>query len=208
MSFCCYFIYSPQYETTLKPTHGNGNMSSFVSLNPFRPRWHRCPWTFHWLRFGLCWWTTEFGFSTLGTAGDCLWTKEQTRDSTTKTLDSTTKGQQPKKMVSTTNRFSLLVVESELDRKLRIIMNYEDRVIKNVIFLKISSTQPPYQLRNVLRCGVSIRFFQQHAYCGDAGWWSGMFFREAVSIKSLQQNHSEMKCNSTSSVFLPLQITS
>ena len=45
------------------------HMSSFVSLNPFRLRWHRCTWTFHWLRFGLCWWTTEFGFSTLGLQG-------------------------------------------------------------------------------------------------------------------------------------------
>ena len=29
---CCYFIILTSYETNLKPTHGNGNMSSFVPL--------------------------------------------------------------------------------------------------------------------------------------------------------------------------------
>lgn len=87
------------------------------SLNPFRPRWHRCPWTFHRLRLGLCWWTTEFGFSTLGLQKFVV---NEGTNSKTKTLDSTTKVlQQPKK--STSNRFSFLVVESDLDCKLRII---------------------------------------------------------------------------------------
>lgn len=128
------------------------------------------------------------------TAEDCLWTKEQTRDSTTKTLDSTTKGTDliTKKMDS--NRFSFLVVESDLDCKLRIIMRIEwSSCDYHNIFVNTALSAE--------ECSSLWRFYQVSSTTRLLWWrwvrkWDVLSGR-GFNKKNLKQNHSEMKCNST-----------
>ena len=127
---CCYFIILTSYETNLKPTHGNGNMSSFVPLK-LTSKVTQVSLNVSLVAFWALLMDHGVWFFDSWASGDCCERRSKRRDSTTKSTDSTIKLKgriqqpQPKKKDSTTNRFSFLVVESDLDCKLRIIMRIQ-----------------------------------------------------------------------------------